>query len=116
VILWRHARRQHLRWSSRLIVGTVLIGFGVFNLVEGLANHHLLGLHHVNETVPREQWIVWDVGFLAWGALMVVIGWTLKRSGRTATARAAEQERRRQPAVPRAGGRRHYDPPAGRPA
>src|ERR1043165_4692059 len=33
-ILWRHAKRVHLRWPTRLIVGTVLMGFGLFNVVE----------------------------------------------------------------------------------
>ena len=46
------------------------MGFGLFNLVEGIVDHHILGIHHVNETVPPEQWIYWDVGFLVWGALM----------------------------------------------
>jgi len=27
-------------------------------VVQGIVDHHLLGIHHVNETVPREQWIV----------------------------------------------------------
>jgi uncharacterized membrane protein len=93
VTLWRHARREHLRWSTKLIVGTLLIGFGIFNVVEGIINHHLLGLHHVNETLPREQWIYWDVGFLVWGALMVLIGWYLKRAGRAATAAMGERGR-----------------------
>ena len=39
------------------------MGFGIFNLVVGIIDHHLLGIHHVNETVAREQWIFWDVGF-----------------------------------------------------
>ena len=86
VLLWRHARRAHFRWSSKLIVGTLLMGFGIFNLVEGIVDHQLLGLHHVNETVPREQWIYWDVGFLAWGAVMLVGGWLLWNAGLRATA------------------------------
>ena len=81
-VLWRSARRRHLRWSSRLLVGTLLMGFGLFNLVEGLVDHHLLGLHHVNETVPRAQWIWWDLGFLAWGAAMLAGGYALWRGGR----------------------------------
>jgi len=56
-ILWRAARKQHIQWSGKLLPASILIGFGIFNLVEGIADHHLLGLHHVNETVPREQWI-----------------------------------------------------------
>ena len=52
--------------------------------------HHLLGLHHVNETVPREQWIYWDVAFLVWGAAMLLGGLHLLRRGQEETrARAA---------------------------
>ena len=82
VVLWRHAQRGHLFWSSRLLAGTLLMGFGLFNLVEGLVDHQILGIHHVNETVPRDQWIFWDLGFLAWGAAMLAGGWWLYRSGR----------------------------------
>lgn len=82
LLLWRTAHRSHLRWSGKLLAGSMLIGFGIFNLVEGLVNHQLLGLHHVNETVPRQQWIYWDIGFLVWGALMLGGGWVLLRVGR----------------------------------
>jgi uncharacterized membrane protein len=80
-ILWRTARRTHLFWSTKLLAGSMLIGFGGFNLVEGLINHHLLGLHHVNETVARPYWVYWDLAFLAWGAAMLAGGWWLLRSG-----------------------------------
>ena len=81
-LLWRQAHRGHLWWSTKLLVGTMLMGFGIFNLVEGIVDHHLLGIHHVNETVAREQWIHWDIGFLVWGASMLVVGWLLLRSGK----------------------------------
>ena len=84
-VLWRASRRTHLRWSSKLLAGTLLMGFGLFNLVEGTINHQILGLHHVNETAPREQWIYWDLGFLAWGAAMLAGGWLLLRAGRRET-------------------------------
>jgi uncharacterized membrane protein len=74
VILWRHAKVPHGTWPGRLLAGTMLQGFGIFNLVEGTINHHILKIHHVNETVPELQWIYWDVGFLVWGALMLLIG------------------------------------------
>jgi uncharacterized membrane protein len=57
------------------------MGFGLFNLVEGIVNHHTLGLHHVNETAPPGQWIYWDLGFLAWGAAMLIGGWMFYKSG-----------------------------------
>lgn len=78
------------RWSVltwRGLFGTVLLGFGIFNLVEGLVNHHLLGLHHVNETVPHGQWLFWDMGFLASGVLLVVVGWMILRAGRAVSRR-----------------------------
>ena len=79
-LLWRAARRSHARWPARLLLGAVLVGFGMFNLVEGVVDHHLLGIHHVNETVPREQWFLWDAGFLVWGAAMLGCGWWLLRA------------------------------------
>ena len=82
VMLWRTAHRSHLWWSGRLLVGSMLMGFGLFNVVEGLVNHQILGLHHVNETVPRGQWIYWDIGFLIWGAAMLIGGWWLYKSGK----------------------------------
>lgn len=85
VVLWRSSRRTHIRWSSRLLIGSLLMGFGLFNLVEGVVDHHLLGLHHVNETVPRSEWLYWDLGFLAWGAAMLVGGWFLLRAGQRRT-------------------------------
>lgn len=81
-MLWRTARRPHATWSPHLLFAAMLIGFGAFNVVEGLVNHHLLGLHHVNETVPRKQWIFWDIGFLLWGAAMLLAGALLWRSSR----------------------------------
>jgi uncharacterized membrane protein len=80
-ILWRSAHRRHLAWSNKLLLGTLLLGFGIFNCIEGLIDHHLLGVHHVNERVPRSQWIYWDLGFLVWGAAMLAGGWAITRSG-----------------------------------
>ena len=53
-VLWRTAHRQYIYWSNKLLIGTLFLGFGLFNLVEGVVNHQLLGVHHVNELVPRE--------------------------------------------------------------
>jgi uncharacterized membrane protein len=85
IILWKSAHRIHVQWSGRLLAGTLLMGFGIFNLVEGIIDHQLLGIHHVNELVPRTQWIYWDIGFLVWGAAMLIAGWLLLKSGRRQT-------------------------------
>jgi uncharacterized membrane protein len=96
-LLWRAAHRRHLWWSGKVLVGSLLAGFGLFNVVEGIVDHQLLGIHHVNETVPPQQWIYWDLGFLAWGAAMLVGGRLLLRTGKRETARKS--------AAPMAGGR-----------
>jgi uncharacterized membrane protein len=93
-VLWRASRRQPLAWSGRRLIGSMLMGFGIFNLVEGVIDHQILGLHHVNETVPREQWILWDLAFLLWGAAMLVGGFALWRAGaRVTRATGAAAER-----------------------
>ncbi|WP_291295479.1 DUF2243 domain-containing protein [Elioraea sp.] len=92
LVLWRSAGGTHLRWSGKLLGGSILMGFGLFNLVEGVVNHQVLGIHHVNELAPHEQWIWWDMGFLTWGAVMVVAGSLLLRRGQRETARCAQAE------------------------
>jgi uncharacterized membrane protein len=86
-VLWRNAHRRHLFWSTQLLIGTLLLGWGIFNVVEGLVDHEILGIHHVNERAPVEQWIWWDMGFLAWGALMVILGGWLAFRRRVAYVR-----------------------------
>lgn len=63
-------------------IGAILLGWGLFNLAEGLIDHQLLGIHHVRDDLPAgAAKLGWDVGFLAWGALMLAIGWRLARLG-----------------------------------
>lgn len=77
-LLWRGARRGvRLPWSR--LLGGALMGFGLFNLVEGMVNHQLLGLHHVNETAPPDQWLAWDLAFLASGLILFALGFLLSR-------------------------------------
>ncbi|TDD55330.1 DUF2243 domain-containing protein [Nonomuraea terrae] len=64
-------------WRSRALWGWALVGWGLFNLVEGVIDHHLLGIHHVR-TGPYQ--LSWDLGFLLLGAILVAAGWALQRS------------------------------------
>jgi uncharacterized membrane protein len=78
-LFWRKASVRELYWSTEMLIGGLLVGWGSFNLVEGLVDHSLLGLHHVNETVPAVERPFWDLAFLAWGALMLAGGRALQR-------------------------------------
>ncbi|HYN28677.1 MAG TPA: DUF2243 domain-containing protein [Dermatophilaceae bacterium] len=81
-------RRGDLAPSWPFHLGLLLTGWGVFNLVEGLVNHQLLGIHHVRDDLGAP--LSWDIGFLGFGALLVVAGWALhQRGARTLQQRAA---------------------------
>lgn len=80
-LVWRQTRRQPTYWSGRLVVGAMLMGWGAFNLIEGVVDHHLLAVHHVKETIPRGDQMGWDLAFLLWGAVMLLLGWLLWRAG-----------------------------------
>jgi uncharacterized membrane protein len=71
--------------GARRVVGGMLAGWGGFNLVEGLVDHHILGLHHVR---PGPDQLVYDLGFLLIGAVLLAAGVTLVRSA-TSRGRAA---------------------------
>ena len=70
---------QQRVWSSRALWGWMLVGWGLFNLVEGVIDHHLLGIHHVRSGPGQLRW---DLGFLALGAALVAGGYLLQRSTR----------------------------------
>lgn len=61
----------------RALIGSLLMGWGLFNVIEGLIDHQLLGLHHVR-TGPHQ--LGWDLGFLALSALMAGAGFAIARS------------------------------------
>ncbi|HUQ21621.1 MAG TPA: DUF2243 domain-containing protein [Gaiellaceae bacterium] len=76
-VLWRRTGDRRSAISGRALLGWMLVGWGVFNLVEGIVDHHILGIHHVREGSNQSAW---DLGFLAFGALLLVAGWALARS------------------------------------
>jgi uncharacterized membrane protein len=76
VALWKAARRPQVRLSSPAFGGALLLGWGLFNAVEGLVDHQLLGLHHVH---PGELQQVWDIGFILSGVAMALTGLVLIR-------------------------------------
>jgi uncharacterized membrane protein len=71
---WRAGR---LAPPWRFHVGLLLAGWGAFNLVEGLVDHQILGLHHVRDDIGAP--LGWDLAFLTFGAALVGAGIALTR-------------------------------------
>jgi uncharacterized membrane protein len=65
----------------RVVAGLLIAGWGLFNLVEGLINHHLLGVHHVRDDLGGP--LAWDLGFLALSLALLAGGLLLARQRRT---------------------------------
>lgn len=76
-LLWRAAMQRDVAWSGRVFSGSLVMGWGLFNLVEGIVNHHILGLHHVMERLGLS---IYDYAFLASGVVFIAIGGALIRS------------------------------------
>jgi uncharacterized membrane protein len=59
--------------------GLLILGWGVFNLLEGIIDHHLLDIHHVRDLpvhVPLYDWL-----FLGFGGLgFLLLGWAMHRA------------------------------------
>ncbi|HEU5099503.1 MAG TPA: DUF2243 domain-containing protein [Roseiflexaceae bacterium] len=83
-VLWRASTRAGIVWSARVLIGAMLIGWGAFNLIEGLVDHQILRIHHVRDDLPPgPAKLAWDLGFLAWGTIMLAGGWLLVRAERS---------------------------------
>ena len=78
------SRRGRIAPNYAFHFGLVLAGWGIFNVVEGLIDHHLLGVHHVRDDLGAP--LSWDLGFLAFGLGLIAAGWALHRRGAEALA------------------------------
>ncbi|HEU5472468.1 MAG TPA: DUF2243 domain-containing protein [Actinophytocola sp.] len=75
--------------GARRLAGGMLAGWGCFNLVEGVVNHQLLGLHHVR---PGPDELAYDLGFLVLGAVLLGVGMWLGRTRSAAPGRSPTTE------------------------
>lgn len=79
-LLFRAGQRHDVPWSGKTLLGSLIAGWGLFNLVEGIINHQILGIHHVYEYTTNK--LPFDLSFLFFGGvILLLIGWTLIRAG-----------------------------------
>lgn len=80
------ARRGFPLPGGKAFTGLLILGWGLFNLVEGLIDHHILGLHHVRDLpahVPLYDWLFVTIG----GVGLILLGWVLARGPTTVDMR-----------------------------
>ncbi len=77
-LLWRAIKRPGTLLSGKALWGAILLGAGLFNLVEGTVDHEILQIHHVYQNGNH---LLWDMVFLATGPILIAIGWNLIRKG-----------------------------------
>ena len=82
IIAWRQGR---IAPNWRFHFGLVLVGWGAFDVVEGVVDHEMLGVHHVRDDLGGP--LSWDIGFLVFGVLLIVGGYLLHRWGSSALER-----------------------------
>jgi uncharacterized membrane protein len=78
--LWKAGQQPNVPWSTRTFVGALAVGWGLFNAIEGVIDHQLLGIHHVH---PGQAQLAWDLAFIASGLAMIAAGWASIRAGRS---------------------------------
>ena len=54
-LLWGAARTRAPLPPTRWFVGLFFLGWGGFNLAEGVIDHHVLGIHHVRRYAPTRS-------------------------------------------------------------
>ena len=79
-LLWRAGYQRAPIPSLTAFTGQLILGWGLFNLIEGIIDHQLLAIHYVRQ-VPNYQ--VYNLTFLAvGGVLFIVVGWMMMRASR----------------------------------
>lgn len=75
--LWLLATASRI--SRRLLFAAILIGFGLWHVVDAVGSHWVLGIHRVRMDTANP--LVWDMSWLAiFGLLPLVAGWLMRRS------------------------------------
>src|SRR5215217_5798960 len=76
-MLWT-SRHDPARSSGRLLVAGILIGFGIWHIVDAVLSHWLIGIHRIR--MDSISPLFWDLLWLGlFGLVPVLLGWILGR-------------------------------------
>lgn len=87
ILALQHAAyREEAIPSLQSFIGQLVLGWGSFNLIEGIVDHQILAVHYVRQ-VPN--YTVYNLTFLVIGGMLfILIGWMLMKAGRRVDAGA----------------------------
>ncbi|THE62860.1 DUF2243 domain-containing protein [Salinadaptatus halalkaliphilus] len=68
-LLWRLANGTGRRYSTTYLVGSILLGMGAFNVIDGILSHYVLDLHNVVHGTET-----WNPHWLAVSVLLLALG------------------------------------------
>jgi uncharacterized membrane protein len=95
-LLWRSRVAFLDDRSDRLFAAAMLVGFGLWHIVDAVFSHWLLGIHHIR--MATDNVLLWDMSVFAFGLLVTAAGLWLARH-RPQSARAAWRRPRALPGV-----------------
>jgi uncharacterized membrane protein len=75
ILMWRLLSRNDINRSGKLFTAGLFGGWGIFNIVEGIIDHHVLKLHNVIEYATNP-----DIGnyiFLGISCILLFVAWVL---------------------------------------
>lgn len=76
--LWSAHRREALP-EGRALAGALLVGFGLWHVLDSILSHWLLGIHRIKVDSPNP--LAWDlVWFVVFGVVPIVLGWQDRKS------------------------------------
>jgi uncharacterized membrane protein len=90
-LLWRAQRELTQEKAPRRFLGNMLIGFGVWNIIDATLFHWLLQIHRIR--IDSDVPLMWDlIWFFLFGIAFIIAGWALRKkesAGRPPTQRHA---------------------------
>jgi uncharacterized membrane protein len=78
ILIWKLLFRKDINRSGKLFGGGFLIGWGLFNMVEGVIDHHMLKLHNVVELSHNHD--IANFSFLGASFVMLIAGYAMVNS------------------------------------
>ncbi|MBA3900217.1 MAG: DUF2243 domain-containing protein [Bacteroidetes bacterium] len=75
ILLWRLFFKKNVIITTRLFVGSLLLGWGIFNATDSILNHYILQLHNIRDIT--ENPMLYNHVFFAFAIVLILVGWRL---------------------------------------